>query len=70
MGPVCARRAKAIAPSVHERDLFGYDTEKACAAACERNAVFIASLVAEASMAVRKRARLAKERLLGWEPRP
>jgi len=50
MGRVCARRAKAVPVPEHDRDLFGYDIQKAAAAAEYRIGVHIAVL-AEAAIA-------------------
>lgn len=64
MGPVCARTA-APAP-VHERDLFGYDVDKAVHAARHRIAVAIEAAVVEARMAVRQAFREARVRAGVW----
>ncbi len=56
MGRVCAGRANSAPPPEHERDLFGYDTEKAAHAARCRIEVLILGLVAEAHIAVFKQA--------------
>lgn len=53
MGPVCSRASKRVPVPAEERDLFGYDVEKACHAALYRIGVCIESAAAEASMAVR-----------------
>lgn len=66
MGPVCARAARAQEPVAHERDLFGYDTEKAAQAALERMAIFVEVSAANAHMAVRRQFADARVRLLGW----
>ena len=63
MGPVCAKASKVQPVPAHERDLFGYDLDKAFHAARYRVLVHIDSLVAEASMAVRKAGREARARL-------
>jgi len=60
LGPVCEK--KNPPPVVVERDLFGFDTERAAAAAVERVAVHVNALAAEAHAAVRdgfRRARAA-----------
>jgi hypothetical protein len=68
MGPVCsARYAKPVAP--HERDLFGYDTEKAAEAARYRVGVLIDGLAEDARAAVRDGFHAARVRLLGWRAR-
>lgn len=68
MGPVCSRRAQAQPVPDHERDLFGYDLDKAVHAARYRLQVHIDSMAAEASMAVRKEFHRARVLLLGWAP--
>ena len=67
MGPVCARAAKAQAPQQHERDLFGYDVEKAARAACERLQVGIEAAAAGARMETRRQFHAARVRVLGWK---
>lgn len=62
MGAVCARKAKAVAVPAHERDLFGYDIEKAVHAARYRLQVFIDGAAVEALVAVRRGFREARER--------
>ena len=64
MGPVCARRAKAVPVPDHDRDLFGYDIEKAVQAAQYRVGVHIAVMAEDASQAVRRGFRAARERLV------
>lgn len=66
MGPVCARAARAQAPQKHERDLFGYDVEKAAQAALERIAISVEVSAANAHMAVKRQFAEARVRLLGW----
>lgn len=68
MGPVCSRRAQAQPVPVHERDLFGYEIEKAALAARYRLQVHIDSMAAEASMAMRASYREAIERIRGVRP--
>lgn len=63
LGPVCARKAKAVPVPDHDRDLFGYDIEKAVAAAQYRLEVHVAVLVEDAHQAVRRGFRAARERL-------
>lgn len=63
MGPVCARRAKAVPVPAHDRDLFGYDIEKAVAAAQYRISVYIELLAEDARQAVRRGFAAARERL-------
>lgn len=63
MGPVCARRAKAVPVPEHDRDLFGYDIEKAVQAARYQLEVYVAVLVEDAHQAVRRGFRAARERL-------
>lgn len=70
LGPVCERRSKVQPVPPHERDLFGYDMDKALHAASYRVQVHIDSMAAEAYIAVRNGFRGARERLLGWEVRP
>lgn len=66
MGPVCAARAKAAAPLVVERDLFGFDVDRAARAAQERVQVVIASATADAHMAVKRQFRAARANLGVW----
>jgi len=63
LGPVCARKAKAVPVPDHDRDLFGYDIERAVAAALYRLEVHIAVMAEDASQAVRRGFRDARERL-------
>jgi hypothetical protein len=63
MGPVCSRAARAEPVPAHERDLFGYDIEKAVHAARYRLQVHIDSMAAEASMALRSSHRAALSRI-------
>ena len=64
MGSTCARKAQAVPVPDHDRDLFGYDIEKAVQAARYRLSVFIGSAAVEAHIAVRRGFRVARERLL------
>lgn len=70
MGPVCSKRAKASAPIAHERDLFGYDVDKAFAAARHRLDVALRVSAAVAWGGIRRdyeaRARQRYERWLAW----
>lgn len=68
MGPTCSKVARALAVPAHERDLFGYEIEKAVLAAQYRLQVHIDSMAAEAQMEVRKGFHLARVMLLGWAP--
>lgn len=68
MGPVCARAARIQPVPAHERDLFGYDIDKAVHAARYRLQVHIDSMAAEASMALRASYREALERIRGVRP--
>lgn len=68
MGPVCSRRAQAQPVPDHERDLFGYDIDKAVHAALYRLQVHIDSMAAEASMALSKSYRQAIGRIRGVRP--
>jgi len=63
LGPVCARRAKAVPVPDHDRDLFGYDIERAVSAAQQRIGVHIAVMAEDASQAVRRGFRAARERV-------
>lgn len=63
MGPVCTRRSAPAVPG-HERDLFGYDIEKATSAAMYRLGVCIESAAAEAAIEIRHEFAAAR-RLLG-----
>ena len=62
MGPVCAKRAAPPVPA-HERDLFGYDLDKAVAAALYRLQVHIDGMAAAASIAIRHEFAAARRRL-------
>ena len=64
MGEVCARKAKEVPVPDHERDLFGYDIEKAVQAARYRLSVFIGTATVDAHIAVRRGFRAARERLV------
>lgn len=66
MGAVCARKAKKAAVPAHERDLFGYDIDKAVHALRYRVGVLIESLAVEASMAVKHAFHDARVRLGVW----
>lgn len=66
MGAVCARKANAQAVPAHERDLFGYEIDKAVHAARYRVQVHIESMAAEAYIAVRDEFRQARVRLGVW----
>lgn len=66
MGPVCARKAKNVQVPAHERDLFGYDVDKAVHAALYRLGVHIESMVAEAHMALKHGFHEARVRLGVW----
>lgn len=68
MGPVCARAARIQPVPAHERDLFGYEIEKAVLAARYRLQVHIDTMAAEALMEVRKGFHRARVLLLGWAP--
>lgn len=68
MGPVCSKAARAQAPIAHERDLFGYDLERAQRAACERVAITIGMAVAAAHQEVRRAFQAARRNLLGVQP--
>jgi hypothetical protein len=68
MGPVCSRRAQAQPVPAHERDLFGYDIDKAVHAALYRLQVEIKSMEATASMELRASYRVALERIRGVRP--
>lgn len=70
MGPVCAKATKAQPVAAVDRDLFGYDVDKAWFAASYRVQVHINSMAAEAYIAVAHGFQAARERLLGWEVRP
>lgn len=60
-GPVCGKRALPV--PTHERDLFGFDIEKAAQAALYRVGVHIESLAAEARGVLRQAFRGARKRL-------
>lgn len=64
MGPVCAKRAAQ--PPEHERDLFGYDVEKAVAAALHRLVAFVESCALEARIGLRHEFVKARKRLGVW----
>lgn len=68
MGPVCARAARIQPVPAHERDLFGYDIDKAVHAARYRLQVFIDSMAADASMELRASYRAAIERIREVRP--
>lgn len=67
-GPVC-RKTAAVPVPAHERDLFGYDLDKAIHAASYRVQVHINSMAAEAHVVLWHKFAEARERLLGWEAR-
>ena len=60
LGPVCARRA---APA--ERDLFGFDVDKAVTAASQRVRTRIVVAAAEAAIDIARGFSAARVRLLG-----
>jgi hypothetical protein len=68
MGAVCARKTRIEPVPAHERDLFGYEIEKAAQAALYRLQVHIDSMAADAHMEVRKGFHRARVLLLGWMP--
>ncbi|MCY1167110.1 hypothetical protein D9M73_70670 [compost metagenome] len=63
MGPVCARASRIEPVPAHERDLFGYDIDKAVHAAMYRLQVHIERIAAEASMALKASHREALARI-------
>lgn len=63
MGAVCARRSRIEPVPAHERDLFGYDIDKAVHAARYRLQVCIDIMAAEASMALKASYRAALMRM-------
>lgn len=65
MGPVCARRAPP-APVREERNLFGYDVEKAAHVARAAVAVQIEQQAIAAHSALRAQFRAARVRLGVW----
>ncbi|MEO8391205.1 hypothetical protein [Polaromonas sp.] len=68
MGPVCARASRIQPVPAHERDLFGYDIDKAAHAARYRVQVLIDSMAAEASMAMRASFQAELGRIRGVKP--
>jgi hypothetical protein len=66
MGPVCTRKSKKAAVPAHERDLFGFDVDKAAHAAVYRLGVLVESLTAEALMAVKHQFHAARVRWGVW----
>ncbi len=68
MGEVCARKSRIQPVPAHERDLFGYDIDKAVHAAMYRLDVQIKAMAAEAHMEVKKGFHRARVLLLGWQP--
>jgi hypothetical protein len=68
MGPVCARASRIQPVPAHERDLFGYDIDKAVHAALYRLQVEIKSMSATASMELRASYRVALERIREVRP--
>lgn len=67
MGPVCSARYAQPVPA-HERDLFGYDIDKAVHAARYHLQVHIDAMAAEASMALRVSYREALARIRAGQP--
>ncbi len=67
MGAVCARISRTQPVPAHERDLFGYDIDKAVHAAMYRLQVRIDSMAAEASMAVQASFRATITRIRGGQ---
>jgi hypothetical protein len=67
MGPVCAKAARARAVEAVERDLFGYDLDKAVRAAQDMVGLRIMSSTAAAHAAIRHQFRAARAALLGWQ---
>jgi hypothetical protein len=66
-GPgVCASQPPL--PPPHERDLFGYDIDKAVDAALQRLSVQLESAAIDVHMALRRSFRQSRVRLLGWKP--
>lgn len=65
-GPVCAKASKAQPVPPHERDLFGYDIDKAERAALYRLHVHIETLTATAHMRTRHDFRASRIRLGVW----
>ena len=63
LGPVCERKAKAVPVPAHERDLFGYDVDKAVHHAKYQLQIHIAVLTEDAHQAIRRGFRDARERL-------
>ena len=53
MGPVCARAMRTVPVPEHDRDLFGYDVEKAAQAARYVVQVLVESRAAEAYMGIK-----------------
>jgi hypothetical protein len=68
MGPVCAKAARAQPVEAVERDLFGYDLDKAVRAAQDMVGLHIVSSAAAAHVAIRHQFRTARVALLGWQP--
>jgi hypothetical protein len=66
MGSVCERKSKVQPVPAHERDLFGYEVEKAVAAARYRLSVLIEGMAAEAQIAMTHAFRAARKRLGVW----
>lgn len=64
MGPVCARASTPVPD--HERDLFGFDVQKATAAALYRLTVLIEVQTVEAQMAIQRAFRRARVELGVW----
>jgi hypothetical protein len=61
LGPVCAKAAKPIPAG--ERDLFGFDIEKAVLSAGLRTRVFVSVLAAQARIDLREAFAAARVRL-------
>jgi hypothetical protein len=69
MGRICSKAVNAEPVPPHERDLFGYDLDRAFHAARYRVRVHIEVMAAEARMAVTRDFAAARVRLLGWKAR-
>lgn len=66
MGATCAKKSKAQPVPAHERDLFGYDLDKAANAARYRLQVHVEGMAAEAHIAVKHEAAAARRRCGVW----
>ncbi|HWH73077.1 MAG TPA: hypothetical protein VNV16_02300 [Methylibium sp.] len=64
MGPVCERRSAPL--PTYERDLLGYDVDRAVEVARERVRIVIESAVVEAHIQVRRQFVAARKRLGVW----